>query len=187
MKQFLLKKNGEFSRDLSLRITFHASKMKENWKQQKNITSFVALGQEYCGVNSIPLLLMPWILMLPTHKQPWYWACKMMTIHQIEIFSALLAICVGNSPVTGEFPTQRPVMQSFDVYFDLCLNKRWSRQLEGRWVETPSRPLWHHCDEDKWVLVCHVEGFPLPAASQYWEMIEMQIYFSCSYEVIQHQ
>ena len=34
----------------------------------------------------------------------------------MEIFSALLAICAGNSPVTGEFPTQRPVTRSFDVY-----------------------------------------------------------------------
>ena len=29
--------------------------------------------------------------------------------HQMESFSVLLAICVGNSPVTGEFPAQRPV------------------------------------------------------------------------------
>ena len=35
----------------------------------------------------------------------------------MEIFSALLAICTGNSPVTGEFPAQRPVTQSFDVIF----------------------------------------------------------------------
>ena len=40
----------------------------------------------------------------------------------METFSALLAICAGNSPVPGEFPTQRPVTRSFDVYFDLCLN-----------------------------------------------------------------
>ena len=43
--------------------------------------------------------------------------------HQIETFSALLAICAGNSPVTGEFPAQRPVTRSFDVFFDLRLNK----------------------------------------------------------------
>ena len=35
--------------------------------------------------------------------------------HQMEAFSALLAICAGNSPVTGEFPTQRPVTRSFDI------------------------------------------------------------------------
>ena len=42
---------------------------------------------------------------------------------QMETFSALLAICAGNSPVAGEFPTQRPVKRSFDVSFDLRLNK----------------------------------------------------------------
>ena len=42
----------------------------------------------------------------------------------METFSTLLAICAGNSPVTGEFPAQRPVTQSFDVFFDLRPNKR---------------------------------------------------------------
>ena len=46
--------------------------------------------------------------------------------HQMETFSALLAICAGNSPVPGEFPAPRPVTRSFDVFFDLCLNKRLS-------------------------------------------------------------
>ena len=61
-------------------------------------------------------------------------------------FSALLAICAGNSPVTGEFPPQRPVTRSFDVYFDLRPNKRLSKQSWGWWFETPSRPLWRHCN-----------------------------------------
>ena len=30
--------------------------------------------------------------------------------HQMETFSALLAVCAGNSPVTGEFPAQRPAL-----------------------------------------------------------------------------
>ena len=66
--------------------------------------------------------------------------------HQIETFSALLAICVGNSPVTGEFPTQRPVTRSFDVLFDLRQNKRLSKQWEGWWFATPSCPLWCYCN-----------------------------------------
>ena len=66
--------------------------------------------------------------------------------HQMETFSALLAICAGNSPVTGEFPAQRPVTRSFDVFFDMCLNERLSNQWWGRWFETPSDPLWHHCN-----------------------------------------
>ena len=64
--------------------------------------------------------------------------------HQMETFSALLAICAGNSPVPGEFPAQRPTTQSFDVLFDLRLNKRLSKQSWGWWFEALSRPLWRH-------------------------------------------
>ena len=46
----------------------------------------------------------------------------------METFSALLALCAGNSPVTGEFPAQRPVTRSFDVFFDLRQNKRHNRE-----------------------------------------------------------
>ena len=35
--------------------------------------------------------------------------------HQTKTFSTLLALCGGNSPVTGEFSSQRPVTQSFDA------------------------------------------------------------------------
>ena len=51
--------------------------------------------------------------------------------HQMETFSALLVIYAGNSPVTSEFPTQRSVTQSFDVFFDLCLNKWLSNNHEA--------------------------------------------------------
>ena len=64
--------------------------------------------------------------------------------HQMETFSALLAICAGNSPVPGEFPTQRPVTRSFDVYFDLRPDKRLSKQSWGWWFETLSHSLWRH-------------------------------------------
>ena len=64
--------------------------------------------------------------------------------HQMETFSALLAICAGNSPVPGEFPAQRPVTRSFDVFFDLRLNKRLSKQPWGWWFETPAWSLWRH-------------------------------------------
>ena len=33
------------------------------------------------------------------------------------------------------------------LWSDLCLDKRLSKQLWGWWFETPSRPLWRHCDE----------------------------------------
>ena len=67
--------------------------------------------------------------------------------HQMETLSALLAFCAGNSPVTGEFPTQRPVTRSFDVFFDLRLSKRLSKQSWGLWFDRPSRSLWRHCNE----------------------------------------
>ena len=62
----------------------------------------------------------------------------------METFSALLAICVGNSPVSGEFPTQWSVTRSFDVFFDLCPNERLSKHSGGWWFETLSCPLWRH-------------------------------------------
>ena len=49
----------------------------------------------------------------------------------METFSTLLAICVENSQVPGEFSAQRPVTRSFDVFFDLRLNKRLSKQSWG--------------------------------------------------------
>ena len=66
----------------------------------------------------------------------------------MEKFSALLAICVGNSPVTGEFPAQGPVTRSFGVFFDQQLNKRLRKQWRGWRFETPWRPLWRHCNAD---------------------------------------
>ena len=67
--------------------------------------------------------------------------------HQMETFSTLLAICAGNSPFPSEFPIQRPVTQSFDVFFILRPNKRLSKQWWGWWFETPS--LWRHYNESQ--------------------------------------
>ena len=73
----------------------------------------------------------------------WHWYYPWWR-HQMETFSAFLALCAGNSPITGKFPSQRPVMRRFDIFFHLCLNKHLSKQSWGWWFETPSRPLWHH-------------------------------------------
>ena len=67
--------------------------------------------------------------------------------HQMKTFSVLLALCAGNSPVTGEFPSQRPVTPSFDTFFDLRLNKRLNKQSRRSRFETPSRSLWRHRNE----------------------------------------
>ena len=45
--------------------------------------------------------------------------------HQMETFFAFLALCAWNSPVTGEFPMQRPMARSFGVFFDLHLTNGW--------------------------------------------------------------
>ena len=52
----------------------------------------------------------------------------------METFSALLALCAGYSPVTGEFPSQMQVTRSFDVLFDLHLNKQLGKQSWGWWL-----------------------------------------------------
>ena len=61
----------------------------------------------------------------------------------------------GKPPVTDGFPSQRPVTRSFDVFFDLCLNKRLSNQSRHRRFETASRSLWRHCNvKYTWKLCC---------------------------------
>ena len=62
----------------------------------------------------------------------------------MEPFSVILTICAGNLRVTSELPAQRPVTRSFDVSFDLRMDKRLSKQW---WFETPSSPLWRHCND----------------------------------------
>ena len=93
-------------------------------------------------------------------KRALSWWC-----HQIQTFCALLALCAGNSPVTGEFPSQRPVTRSFDVFFYLSLNKPLSKQLWGWWLEAPSRSLWRHCNDSdtSWASWC-LKSFILSTA-----------------------
>ena len=69
----------------------------------------------------------------------------MMTSSNGNIFRVTGTLC-GEFTGPGEFPTQRPVTRSFDVFFDLRLNKRLSKQPWGWWFETPSLSLWHHCN-----------------------------------------
>ena len=77
--------------------------------------------------------------------------------HQTEIFSALLAFCAGNSPVNGEFPAQRPVTQSFDLFFDLHTNKWLSKQWKRWWFEMPFCSLWHYCNGCSTSLHCSIQ------------------------------
>ena len=117
-------------------------------------------NQNVSNINSLPLLQLfgscfqqllirfhriarshPLTLIVGTMSPSWW-------RHQMETFSALLAICAGNSPVPGEFPTQMPVTRNFDVFFDLRPNKRLSKQWWGWWFEMLSCPLWRHSNDD---------------------------------------
>ena len=65
-------------------------------------------------------------------------------------------ICSWNLPVTDEFPAQRPMTRSFDVFFDLCLNEQMSEQSRGWWFETPLPPLWRHSNDQTGQANCTV-------------------------------
>ena len=119
-----------------------------NDKRYSNIISLMRWEQRYLFVRFLECI--GWIYSL--YYCPWW-------RHQMETFSALLAICAGNSPVPGEFPAQMPVMRSFNVFFDVRLNKRLSKQSRGWWFEALSCPLWRHCNAI-WALVacCTASG-----------------------------
>ena len=69
----------------------------------------------------------------------------MTTSSNGNIFRVTGPLC-GEFTGPVEFPTQRPVTRSFDVFFVLSLNKRLSKQLWGWWFETLSSSLWRHCN-----------------------------------------
>ena len=74
----------------------------------------------------------------------WWWRLQM------ETFIVLLALCARNLPVTGEFPSKRPVTRSFDVFFDLSLNKQLSKHSRRWWFETLLCSLWRKCNGSYW-------------------------------------
>ena len=51
--------------------------------------------------------------------------------HQMKTFSVLLAICAWSSAVPGEFPTQRPVTRSFDVFLICTRINSWVNNDEA--------------------------------------------------------
>ena len=77
------------------------------------------------------------------------WSLLAWWRHQMKHSPRYWPFFAGNSPVTGEFPAQRPVTRKFDAFFDLSLNKRLSKQSWSWWCETLSRPLWRHSN-GKW-------------------------------------
>ena len=79
-----------------------------------------------------------------------YWLILPWWRHQMETFSALLALCgIYRSPVNS--PHKGQWRGALIFFFDLRLNKRLSKQSWGWWFETPPCSLWRHCnDAGKW-------------------------------------
>ena len=126
-----------FSGILSEIHTFSFKKIHLNMSSAKWLPFCLALNVQTPRWHYGKLIMACFLRMGKHQFFPWW-------RHQMETFSALLAICAGNSPVPGELPAQRPVTRSFDVFFDLRLNKRLSKQSWGWWFETLSPPLWRH-------------------------------------------
>ena len=91
----------------------------------------------------------------------------MMTSSNGNIFREIGPLC-GEFTGPGEFPTQRPVTRSFDVFFDLRLNKALSKQSWGWWFETLSRSLWRH---RKGLPKCNKECHAWKVLFIYWQPV----------------
>ena len=93
---------------------------------------------------------------------------NMMTSSSGNIFRVTGPLC-GEFIGPGEFPAQRPVTRCFDVFFDLRLNKRLSKQWWGWWFETPSWSLWRHTHKNTlWLVIGKSFGFtPLSFSNIY--------------------
>ena len=87
------------------------------------------------------------------------WYLFIMTSSNGNIFR-VTALCAGNPPVTGEFPAQRPATRSFDVFYDLRLNKRMSKHSWGWWLETPPCLLWRHCYITEYTILRMLQQWP---------------------------
>ena len=86
----------------------------DQWHMASDI--LVDIGSGYTRNNA------DWLTMdtfLSTNSVKSWWR------HQMKTFSALLALCAGNSPNIGEFPSQRPVTQNFDVFFRCARTNGW--------------------------------------------------------------
>ena len=108
--------------------------------------------------NSVTVEVLEWI----SNSITLYWTCDYLSILgffnevlvaliRVDVIkwkklSALLVLCEGNSPITGEFPSQRPVTRSFGAFFDLRLNKRLGKQLRRWWFQAPLCSFWRHCN-----------------------------------------
>ena len=94
----------------------------------------------------------------PSRKSFWKFTFRQMAtllfrLHWIYVSSFYMMTSSNGiiyrvtDPLCGEFTTQRTATRSSDVFFDLRMNKRLSKQSRGWWFETPLRSLWRHCND----------------------------------------
>ena len=91
-------------------------------------------------------------------------------------------------PVTGELPSQKPVTWSVDVFFDLGLNKRLSKQSRHWWLKTWPRSLWRHSNaiiqSDFFIIYAEIcmswlqQGVHI---RKWWLMRWNEVYIECDY------
>ena len=126
------------------------------WKQMLlNITFFVLLCRFVTYFNYIDKDGKPTIVHLDSHRHSPPPPPYIMMSSNGNIFRVTGHLC-GEFTGTGEFPAQKPVTRSFDVFFDLHPNKRLSKQRRGWWFETPSCPLWRHRNVYTYILFSRV-------------------------------
>ena len=107
-------------------------------------------GIRYNVTNNI-IYWLSWMQIFVTREAIWQWFLRvissllMMTSSNGNIFRVTGPLC-GEFTGPGEFPAQRPVTRSFDVFFVLHPNTRLSKQPWGWWFETLSWSLWRHCN-----------------------------------------
>ena len=133
-----------------------------HFQMLKQITTHHAMPINYHNKLFRELILWPWTQhrmsyqihgrqeVVKRDSRHWYTIrLGMMTSSNGNIFRVTGYLC-GEFTGPRWFPAQRPVTRSFDVFFDLRLNKRLSKQSWGWWFETLSCPLLRHCNGMKW-------------------------------------
>ena len=108
--------------------------------QCKFFTKCNCIGQKYVWCNTSPIQSHTFIMYQ-----------SMMTSSNGNFFRVTGPLC-GEFTGPGEFPAQRPVKRSFDVFFDLRLIKRLNKQAWGWWFDTPSWSLWRQCNVNRTIL-----------------------------------
>ena len=88
------------------------------------------------------------------HPSVLYWLDSWLMFSVLHIMTSSYGnIFRVTGHLCGEFtgprwsPRKWPVTRTFDIFFDLRLNKRLNKQSWGWWFEILWCPLWRHCND----------------------------------------